>query len=225
MPEASVPSQPARPGAGDPQIKFERDLSFLRSWLLGKQWWSATRALEYARGLHTGIRKDGFTPEFHHQVQIALNARTLEPFYLEPEAVFVACFLHDVPEDFDVGHDEIATRFGDRMRDIVERLTKKHRGIEKPYDVYFAEIAADQTASLVKGLDRCHNVWSMRDAFTTEKITSYADEIDSWFLPMLKTARRSFPEQEPAYQNIAHQLRSMRDIYRWALSGPDARAD
>ena len=72
------------------------------------------------------------------------------------------------------------------------------------------------------GLDRCHNIWTMREAFGREKIASYADEIDQWFLPMLKTARKRFPEQEQAYQNIAHQLRTMRDIYRWALAAPAA---
>lgn len=201
------------------ETKYAKDLAYLRSWLHGKQWWSALRAFDYARGFHCGLRKDGQTPEFHHQVQIGLNARTLEPFFLEPETVMITCALHDVPEDFDVGHDEIGTRFGARAREAVERTTKKHRGVSKPYDVYFAAIGEDPTASIVKGLDRCHNVWTMREAFTRDKIGSYADEIDRWFLPMLKDARRRFPEQEQAYQNIAHQLRTMRDIYRWALAG------
>ena len=199
-------------------LKYAKDLAFLRSWLHGRGWWTALRALEFGRGYHNGRRKDGRTPEFHHQVQIALNARTLEPFFQEPEQVMIASFLHDVPEDFDIGHDEIERRFGPRTRQVVERLTKKHRGIEKPYDVYFADLGDDPTASLVKGFDRCHNIWTMREAFTPEKIRSYADEIDTWFLPMLKHARRRWPEQEPAYQNVAHQLRTMRDIYAWALA-------
>ena len=35
-----------------------------------------------------------------------------------------------------------------------------------------------------------------------EKQTNYLDEVNQWFLPMLKTARRNFTQQEQAYENI-----------------------
>lgn len=197
--------------------KFQKDQAFLRSWLLGKEWWSAHGALEFARAKHDGLRKDGVTPEFHHQIQIALNARTLAPYFLFPEETFSACFLHDILEDFDdVDHSEVREKFGDQVAQSTEHLTKKRKGSSKTYARYFKEIGADPIASLVKGLDRCHNIWTMRGVFDQIKRQSYISEIDEWFLPMLKTARRNFPQQEPAYQNIAQQLRSMRDIYQWA---------
>ena len=200
-----------------PEAKFEKDLAFLRSWLLGKEWWVAHEALEFARGKHTGLRKDGETPEFHHQVHIALSARTLAPYYEHAEDTIAVCFLHDVLEDFDdVTLQDIEDSFGTRIAQATDLLTKKHRGTVKAQEAYFGDLASDPIASVVKGLDRCHNVWTMRDVFETEKQQSYIDEIDRWFLPMLKAARRQFPRQEPCYENIAQQLRAMRDIYRWA---------
>lgn len=197
--------------------KFAKDLAFLRSWLLGKEWWIAHSALEFAHRHHDGLRKDGETPEFHHQIQIALNARTLSPFFLYPEATIACCFLHDVLEDFaDVSVDEITKQFGAQIAESTEHLTKKRHSSKKAYQDYFSELGKDPVASIVKGLDRCHNIWTMRGVFDREKRQSYMDEIDVWFLPMLKSARKGFPQQEPCYQNIAQQLRSMRDIYQWA---------
>jgi (p)ppGpp synthase/HD superfamily hydrolase len=212
-----------------PTAKFEKDLAFLRSWLLGKEWWTAHGAMEFARRYHSGLRKDGATPEFHHQVQIALNGRTLVPFFLFPEETIAVCFLHDVLEDFQhVTRSDIERDFGSRIATASELLAKKQRNSRKDYADYFADLAADPIASAVKGLDRCHNIWTMRGVFDREKRELYVDEIDRWFLPMLKAARKRFPQQEPCYQNIAQQLRSMRDIYRWAhdeIDGSTISAD
>lgn len=198
-------------------VKFEKDLSFLRSWILGKEWWSAHDAMEFAKSRHRNMRKDGKTPEFHHQVQIGLSARTLVPYFLYPEETLSVCFLHDILEDFDdVSGEEIEERFGKRTLAATELVTKKRGNTVKPYEDYFDAMSSDPIASVVKGLDRCHNIWTMRGVFDHKKRDSYIGEIDQWFLPMLKTARRRFPQQEPCYQNIAHQLRVMRDIYLWA---------
>ncbi len=203
--------------------KFEKDLAFLRSWLLGKEWWIAHDALEFARRKHTGLRKDGVTPEFHHQVQIALNTRTLVPHLLHAEKTIAACFLHDVLEDFDeVDPGEVQERFGVQVATATELLTKKRRGAFKTYETYFSDLAKDPIASAVKGFDRCHNIWTMRGVFDRSQRQAYIDEIDDWFLPMLKVSRKRFPKQEPCYQNIAQQLRAMRDIYRWAHGDMEA---
>lgn len=201
------------------ELKFQKDLSFLRSWLLGKEFYTALKAMEFAYSYHSGYRKDQVTPEFHHQVQIALNARTLCYTLLRPEDTFTVIFLHDVPEDFDVEFEILANKFGDFVTSATRKVTKKYKGAQKPYESYFEEMTHCPVASLVKGLDRCHNVWTMAGVFSQEKIKSYANEIDDYFLPMLKEARKAFPEQEMAYHNVAHQLRTMRDIYRWAVKG------
>ena len=146
-----------------------------------------------------------------------MNARTLSPYFIYPEITLAACFLHDVLEDFDdVEEEKILEEFGEKILCSSELLTKKRRGEKKTYQDYFECISVDPVASIVKGLDRCHNIWTMRGVFPLDKRVIYIREIDEWFLPMLKSARKKFPQQEPAYQNIAQQLRSMCDIYQWA---------
>jgi len=46
----------------------------------------------------------------------------------------------------------------------------------------------------------------MVGVFTLEKQSSYIDEVEKYFLPMLKQARKNFPEQVDAYLNVETML-------------------
>lgn len=103
----------------------------LRYWLLGRNYNQALKALEYASQFHTGVRKDGVTPEFHHQLSIASYVRSLINGIMFPQETLAAAFLHDVCEDYDVGFEEINSKFGADITKAVKALTKKHRGSER----------------------------------------------------------------------------------------------
>lgn len=52
---------------------YQRLFIAMRYWLIGvskndKQYEPALEALEYAKHIHIGLRKDGKTPEFQHQI-------------------------------------------------------------------------------------------------------------------------------------------------------------
>lgn len=182
--------------------EYNKSLLAMRYYLHGSQYFMALRALEYSREIHCNTRKNG-DPEFSHQVFIGNYIRTLLPNLLHKEETITAAFLHDTCEDYNIGFDEIEAQFGQTVAKSVRLLTKKFRGYSIPYDVYFRDISEDPIASVVKGADRCHNVMTMHSAkWTKEKQYSYLEEVDHWFLPMLKTARRKFPQQEAIYENI-----------------------
>lgn len=176
----------------------------------------AIAALEFARGRHVGRRKDGITPEFQHQVEIALYLTTLRDLPDE-ELTLTTALLHDVIEDYDVPPEEIEALFGADVRASVWRLTKVYRGVKKEPAAYFAEIGRDPVASLVKGADRIHNLQSMVGVFPLEKQREYADEAERWFLPMLKDASRRFPAHAAAYHNVRHLIRSQLALIRAAI--------
>ena len=180
----------------------------LRYYLLGCKYFQALKAMEFAAKFHTGTRKDGKTPEFSHQMLIVQYLRTLAPGILEPEETFSSGFLHDVCEDYDVGFDEIENKFGGKVAKSVRLLTKKYRGTIVPEQYYYEQIAEDSIASVVKGGDRNHNISTMVGTFTKEKQLSYIEETEKFVLPMLKTARRNFPEQESVYENEKLLLKS-----------------
>src|SRR4051812_21004615 len=84
----------------------------LRYFLLGREFYMAADALQFASQYHIGTRKDGITPEFQHQIEITHYLRTLLPSMMFPEETLAAALLHDVPEDYGVPHAVITNRFG-----------------------------------------------------------------------------------------------------------------
>lgn len=178
----------------------------IRYWLQGRNWHLALAAMEMAEHLHRGVRKDGVTPEFAHQIWIANFVRTLSPMLESPEAAIACAFLHDVPEDYGVGLDDLDRQFGAQVAQATWRLSKIRGGHKLADEIYYAELATDRLAALVKGVDRTHNLGSMIDAFTPQKQVSYIEETRRHVLPMLKRARRRFTSEEPAFENIKQIL-------------------
>ena len=180
----------------------------IRYFLIGAKMHLALEALEFASTFHKGTRKDGVTPEFSHQIAIAQYIRTLSSNLTYPEETLAVTFLHDTPEDADVGHLEIHSRFGEIVSTPVKLLTKKHRGVKKPAEAYYKEMGSNAISSIVKGGDRIHNQYTMNGVWGVEKQKEYITETSQLLLPMLKEARRTFPKQEPAYENEKFVLKS-----------------
>lgn len=191
------------------QARHQKQLAVMRGYLDGRGFYQAATALEFVRGLECGTRKDGATPKFHHQLSVARYVRTIDPNLIDPEAAITAAFLHDVLEDHGDQYNRayIANRFGSEMATIVWRLSKKTCGLVKDYPSYFGELAEDATASVVKLVDRAHNLQTMQGVFSLEKQAAYAGEVYQWFFPMIREARRTFPQQYGAYENVKINLR------------------
>jgi len=79
-------------------------------------------------------------------------------------------------------------------------------------------VAADAlesgSASASPGPSGGYNLQTMQGVFDYEKQAAYADEVDQWFYPMLKQARRNYPRQYPAYENLKIILRIQCDLIR-----------
>jgi (p)ppGpp synthase/HD superfamily hydrolase len=187
---------------------YNKLFTSLRYFLQGRKMYNAVTALEYASHFHNGKRKDGVTPEFQHQLEIAHYVRAFEPHLSYPEETFAAIALHDVCEDADVGFIEIESKFGKLAADAVKLMTKKHRGEKKDTKTYFSEVFSHPISSVGKGGDRIHNHQSMVGVFTREKQISYIEETETYILPGLKKARREIPQQEPVYENMKYMLKS-----------------
>jgi (p)ppGpp synthase/HD superfamily hydrolase len=202
----------------DQKARYEKKLLVLRNQLIGARYFNALKALEFALKYHTGTRKDGLTPEFDHQLSICLYVLTL-PDLRYREEIVATVFLHDVREDYDITDAEVRELFDDkefaiRVANAVEAMTKTFRGQKKDEALVFLEIGDDEIASIAKGADRIHNLQSMVGVFKLEKQVSYITEVEELFLPMLKRARRKFPHQVTAYENIKFTLTSQIELIR-----------
>lgn len=183
------------------KIQFEREKTALKYFLIGRGYKQAIKALGFAERLHVGMRKDGKTPEFHHQVRIALSVSQMRDLLHEERSIVVS-LLHDVLEDYPVTREDLEREFGAEVADSVWRMTKKTADLIKQKTTYMSELALDPVSSIVKGCDRTDNLQTMIDVFSVEKMTSYAEEARSSILPMLKRASKFFPEQIHAYQAV-----------------------
>jgi (p)ppGpp synthase/HD superfamily hydrolase len=192
--------------------KFDKLFTALKYYLIGKNYYKALKALQFAREHHSGFRKDGSTPEFHHQLAICMYLMTLKNVENE-ETVLITALLHDTIEDSHVSPEEMEEKFGKEVAQCVWLLTKQYKNEKKNTEAYFSDISKNAVASLVKGADRIHNVQTMINVFSKEKQIAYLKEVETYFLPMIKKAKYSFPEQGAAYYNIQHMLESQIQLF------------
>ena len=193
---------------------LRREKIGLRAWLQGRKFHMAERAWSFAETFHSGTRKDGVTPEFAHQIGIANLIRNFESVLIHPEETIATVFLHDVMEDYGVLKEDLANRFGDQVARSTFSVTKVYRGIKRNIEEVFDECAQDPIGSVVKGGDRSNNQGSMVGVFTLAKQQDYIEESETWILPMMKRARKLFPEQQPVYQTLQYILRREIDLVR-----------
>ncbi len=198
-------------------VAYAKHKNSLRAWLLGKEYYKAVEALEFASKYHIGFRKDG-SPEFEHQIAICCYVRTLANLRNQ-QAALISAILHDVSEDYDVSFTELENKFDVEIAKTVFLLTKKFRGEKKEAKVYYHDISQHPIASIVKGADRIHNHQTI-SAFTREKQLEYINETENFVLPMLKEARNHFPDQELAYENIKHALKGQIEFIKLIIGNP-----
>lgn len=184
-------------------VSYAKLLSSTRHWLKGlalsdNRYYDVLRALEFFSKLHgKEIRKDGVTLGFYHQLSILAFARTQHRNLSDPASVYIAILGHDAIEDYpDQFHSISATVSIPDLQNMM--ILDKNRSVS--YDEYFDKIANSEVCSFVKGVDRIHNFSTMAGVFSIEKQEAYAQEGREYFIPMLKTARRGFPNQEPVYE-------------------------
>lgn len=157
-------------------LEFAKREISLRYWLQGAGYFKALEALEFARNIHIGVRKDGVTPEFDHRLSIGQYVRTLFPGLTYPEDTMATVFLHDVREDYDVEAEVIESKFGLVVSQAVEAMTKEFRKVKKDPAWTFRDISENEIASIAKGAGRVHNFSSMVGVFSIPKQKEYIKE-------------------------------------------------
>jgi (p)ppGpp synthase/HD superfamily hydrolase len=184
----------------------------LRAFLQGRKYFRALRAMDFAEQRHNGKRKDG-QPEFSHQVSQALYAITMVDLLMFPEETICVIFLHDIIEDKGVTHKELVELFGEVIGDATLKMSKVVDGMRIPDEIYYKILSTCPIASVAKGFDRVHNLMTMLGGFKPEKRASYIEETLNKTVPMLKIGRRSFPEQQPVYENIKFVMTNQIQLY------------
>lgn len=188
-------------------LQFQREKTALKFFLLGREYHQALKALGFVERYNIGLRKDGVTPNLHHEVRIAMCITQLKDVSLEELCIIVA-LLHDVQEDHQIPTEILRDEFGLQVSEINWKMTKKFAGTVKDKKDYIEMIALDSVASIDKGIDRCDNLEHMVGVFSIDKMEQYAEEAETLFLSMLKKAEKLFPEQQAAYHAISQRMKT-----------------
>jgi len=145
------------------------------------------RAFEFAYQLHEGQYRASGEAYIAHPVAVAGLLRDLGG----SSVMIAAGFLHDVVEDTDVTPEEIESRFGIEVRQLVEGVTKlskfnfssKTERQAENFRRMFLAMAADIRVIVVKLADRLHNMRTL-EHLNPEKQRRISLETREIFAPL-----------------------------------------
>jgi GTP pyrophosphokinase len=145
-------------------------------------------AWQFAIEAHGAQKRASGEPYVSHPLAVA---RTLSELGLDPDAI-VAALLHDIPEDTDFGLSDIEERFGARVAQLVDGVTKLGKfGSSRTTEEQQAEnirkmllaMAEDIRVVLIKLADRLHNMRTIA-ALPPEKQQRIARQTQEIYAPL-----------------------------------------
>ena len=182
-----------------------------------------TRAFNFAKQAHKGVRRRSGEPYILHPIAVAQIA--CEEIGLGSTSI-CAALLHDVEEDTDYTYEDIRNLFGEKISNIVEGLTKISGGIfgeraslqAETFKKLLLTMSDDIRVILIKISDRLHNMRTLSSMLPSkqykiagETLYIYAPLADRLGLNKIKTELEnlSFKYEHPEdYQAITEQLAS-----------------
>ena len=170
------------------------------------------KALSFAEDAHEGQkRKNTDVPYIYHPLMLACHAIALG---IRDDDVISACLLHDVVED--CGKEMSDLPVSDRARKLVQLLTHgdtEPSSRQEVMDAYYRDISRDPDASLIKCLDRCHNLSTMSYGLSNSKQIRMITETERYY-PALLDVIKNEPRYNDAAWLLNYQINSMLDIYK-----------
>lgn len=173
---------------------------FYRGYFASYKMDQSLKALDIALKFHTGVRKGG-AAEVSHQFEIVNLLIQLFHGHCTPrqiDEIIASSFLHDVVEDYPerFSFDDLSKNFNKNVLKIVKSITKKpdfDNDSPEDHKNYYKQVLSVPEAVLVKAGDRIHNVQSI-GGLKLSRQKEYVKEVEDYFFPMIKKARRLYPD-------------------------------
>lgn len=137
------------------------------------------KAFEFAKHAHEWVLRLSGEQYIIHPVYATLYLMNINP----DVATIQACLMHDVIEDTDYTHADIAERFGPEVASLCESMVKvgkvKYRWEERNLETWkktFLAMAEDVRVIFIKLADRIHNTQTLKFHPDPEKVRRIATE-------------------------------------------------
>ena len=176
-------------------------------------------AVDFAVEAHKGQPRKNSpeTPYIYHPLNMACHALAMG---IKDDAIIAGILLHDVVEDCKKADESKYTPddlpVDDEAREIVRLMTHEKTNDEnrdEVMDAYYAALAENPKAALVKCIDRCNNMTTMSWGLSRERIYRYIIETERYYPALLKAIKET-PEYNNAAWLLKYQIESMLDIYK-----------
>lgn len=148
------------------------------------------RALEFAKEMHEGQKRDEGTPYYEH-IKGVMEILIKEANTIEDEVLTVAA-LHDVLEDTECTYERLKEEFGQSVADCVQLLTRDEENGQS-FEEYAREIFESEEfkyARKIKLADRLHNLRSLPNTKNPQKIQRKIEETEKYILIYEKQAHK-----------------------------------
>ena len=158
---------------------------------------------------------DKKTPYIAHPLMMACHLHALG---IREDAILASALLHDVLEDCDVKEEDLPV--GKEVREAVALLTYRPDPNVKKETLkraYYEGIGTNRIATIVKIIDRCNNISTIAGSFPERRLVSYINETESFVMPLLESARQTYPEFSDALFVVKYHMRSILESLKGLL--------
>lgn len=185
---------------------MHKETVFIFGFAKGARLPETMRAATFAHEFHKGQRRDDGADYVEHPIQVCLR---LISHGIRDDEMLAAALLHDVLEDTETSQDRLTAAFSRDVVDLVVALSK--RKDVKP-EVYYAGLAGNARAAVIKAADRACNVCDMIHAYTPERLARYLEETRRYILPMMKAVRRTHLEFGDILVSLRDQIEGVLQV-------------
>lgn len=190
-----------------------KDIIFLRGYAHGEKFKNLKIAINIAEQLHYNQVRNTGEEYITHPARATCNLISLG---IEDEIILSVCMLHDVIEDCNIDEFTLTNKYGldERIGNLVRIVSKS-----KDTDIgqYFKEIKKYPECILVKLADRCHNISTMKNAFSKEKVHKYIEETKTYIIPLCQYGKTFYPEYNNQFHNMKNTLINIINSMEWII--------
>ena len=195
----------------------------------GTHWGEVLKLFTFASSVHTGKRKGG-QHEFSHQLNMVAYALSMfipSKFINEEDVakIISLILIHDIPEDYpaefmaytgSIGVAESNNVFlvldDDsflaevlNMSMLLNRYEWQTRQ-KMSNDKYYARVGSTAFTSIVKVIDRIHNLSTMIGVMSNKRIAEYIEETDKHVFKLIKAVSREYPSLSQSMESLKSNL-------------------
>ena len=192
-------------------FEWEHMASFVKHTARAYRMRDTLKALDFAIKAHEGqTRKQSDVPYIYHPLNMACHCFAMD---IHEDVIVAACLLHDVIEDCGYKAEDLPV--SDECRKLISLMSheKDDSRRDQIMKEYYAGLASEPKAALIKCIDRCNNLTTMSWGLSRDRIYRMIKETEKYVYPLLQVIK-----DEPEYNNaswlLQYQIKSMLDIYK-----------